>query len=96
MENLFKSVCRPSWNTTCNFNGLNDCDHDQCNCKPGYMGELCDTCKTTADKLCLVDNNEFSNGEIDMYTGEGVQCSCKCKQFWGNFYFVFFYHTSKF
>lgn len=68
------SVCRPSSNTTCNFNGVIDCEYNVCNCKPGYTGDLCQYCDSS--RYCLVTNDQV-DGEVDLITGEGVTCSCK-------------------
>ena len=71
-------VCRPSSLKTCNVHGTIQCPSnevpDQCTCAPEYAGEHCQRCKEN----CMVVDNTFKEGEVDVASGEGVICSCEC------------------
>ena len=70
-------VCRPSKLKTCNVHGTVQCQTDeypkQCTCAPQYSGDLCQYCKDS----CMVVDNTFLEGEVDVASGEGVICSCQ-------------------
>lgn len=70
------SVCRTQ-NQTCNFNGLESCLNNQCICKPGYVGNLCQYCESSGKRFCMVLDNSVTEGKVNPNTGEGVVCSCK-------------------
>ena len=71
-------VCRISQNASCNVHGvIDECVDDRCKCKDGYTGEFCHFCET----FCYPTNNRIQEGEVDVISGEGVHCSCKCLMF---------------
>ena len=71
------SVCRLSLNVTCNVHGTIDCTSTHCNCREGYMGNLCQFCDTSKRALCMAIDEVMDVGEVDVISGEGVHCSCK-------------------
>ena len=64
---------------TCNVHGvMNDCNDQQCVCKEGYFGDLCEYCSPpTAQMICTAVDNSMIEGEVDMTSGEGIHCSCE-------------------
>ena len=71
-------VCKPSFNTTCNFHGFDgSCNNDECSCEQGYTGDLCQFCVSSKDENCLPLDKQIYEGYVDYITGQGVKCSCK-------------------
>ena len=62
---------------TCNVHGTIQCPTnefpDRCLCSTEYAGEYCQHCREN----CMVVDNTFIEGEVDVASGEGVICSCQ-------------------